>query len=417
MAYMKDSTGRRLDSFPAPRVLVPFATKAGPSFDSGVGLSDGVILGGTARLAHVASRSVFGVSLAFSNWYAGASNVETDSPNAITVRASIEAISTATIPVTFNGSKTVVIDPGATVYSDPVGVDIAKGTTFYTRTFVSVTTGQKFPRGGYFVTTATEGQNYANPAGADTTVSGTTLSGVGLNVRVFGPSAILGYTSNPGKQVWGILGDSIASGSGDSDGGYPQRALAGNYAFQKVGFPGEPLVWNASQGKVRQRRVSLLTAAGITHAFFEYGVNSIGDVNLHANSVASWRTLWNGGILVYQPTITPQTNSTDAWATTANQTLIKTTAQEAARVTFNTWLRDGAPIDAADAPQAPGTSGAGIIRAGQAGHPLAGWVDVASLAETALNSGLWKLGYTSDGTHPNATGAQALSAALLSILA
>jgi hypothetical protein len=92
--------------------------------------------------------------------------------------------------------------------------------------------------------------------------------------------------------------------------------------------------------------------------------------------------------------------------TVANQTLSKTAAEETRRKEFNAWLRDGAPI-IAGAPVTPGTAGA--VRSGTAGHPLTNWFEVADLAESARDSGKWKAGYVSDGTHPNAVGAAALA--------
>ncbi len=98
---------------------------------------------------------------------------------------------------------------------------------------------------------------------------------------------------------------------------------------------------------------------------------------------------------------TPYTNGTDAWATVANQT--PNGSAETNRLDYNVWIRDGAPIDSTT--KAPVAIGAAGLRAGQAGHPLAGYIDAADLGESARNSGKWKAGYTSDGLHPNAVGA------------
>jgi hypothetical protein len=392
--------------------LVPVSSRACPSFDVPA-LSDGVVLGGTGKLRHVASRTFYGVRLAFSNWHSGTGNTEQDAPNAITVRAAVEPFGNVIMPVTFNGARSVVIQPGATVLSDPLGVDIPKGTTFFTRTFVQVAAGEKFPRGGYITASNGEGQNYASPVGADLTATGSaSLTGVGMNVRVFGPSMILGRVKDPGKPVIAVVGDSIAQGAADNDRGYIERALGDSYSFQKVAFPGEALAgWIGNAGLTRYRRSSLLVQASITHAVSEYGVNNLTSATIKVDTLAMWTSLARMGVKVYHCTLTPQTTSTDGFATVANQTLLKSAAEETRRKEFNAWLRDGAPI-VAGAPVAPGTAGA--LRSGAAGHPLTAWFEIADLAESARDSGKWKSGYVSgvDGTHPNAVGAAALAAGI-----
>ena len=395
--------------------LIPFASKASPQFDAGTALSDGVLRGGTARYVHTAGATVSGVVLAFSNWHSGPSNIETNTPNAITVAASIETVSPQWVPVTFNGQYRVTIQPGATVYSDVIGVELLKGATFFTRTYVEVADGEKFPRCGYFVEGGSEGHNYAVTP-VDTTQSATTLSGLNPLTRAFGPSMILGRSVDAGLRVWAGIGDSIAHGSGDTDKGFIQRALLGVVPWVKVAFPGEPLAgWIAQTGRVRARRSAMLLQAGVTDIVHEYGVNSLAVSTLIADLVTSWFVTYRMGARVYQTTLTPQTTSTDAWATVGNQTLLKSAPEEARRIEVNTWLRDGAPIIGSVA-QAAGTTDPSAVRAGQAGHPLAAVFEAADLVESTRNSGKWKPGYTSDGTHPNATGAEAMKAAIPAIL-
>lgn len=399
------------------QVPVPVATRATPPMDNAVGLSDGTIVGGTAKYAHVAVRTCFGIQLAYSNFFSGASNTEQDGPNPITIRAAVEPFGNVIMPVTFNGARSIVIEPGCTVLSDPVGVDIIKGATFWSRTHVSVTAGQKFPRSGIPVASSGEGHNYGTTLGADLTATGSaSLTGQNVNSHALGPSAILGKVIDPGKPVIGLPGDSIMAGTGDAPYiGFAQRALGGNYSFQKVAYPGEAMSGWANvannTGLTRFRRLGLLGRVAMTHILTDYTVNSVAVTTLLADAVVMWLSFARFGVPVYQTTLTPQTTSTDAWATVANQSLFRAQADEDRRVAFNTWLRDGAPVNGVT-PQAPGASGAGIVRAGSVGHPLAGIVEVADLAESARNSGRWKAGYTADGTHPNPTGAAALSAAI-----
>ncbi len=76
--------------------------------------------------------------------------------------------------------------------------------------------------------------------------------------------------------------------------------------------------------------------------------------------------------------------------------------------------RDGLPLDTSTlAPVAAGTSPA--LRSGQAGHPIAAWIDTAATVESSLNSGKWRVdlgALTTDGAHPNATGHGLVAAAL-----
>lgn len=403
----------------AQRLLVPVATKAGPPADSAFSKSNGTVTGGTAKLGHIATRTFYGAQLVFTNWVSGAANTEQDGWNDIKVRAALEYPGNGVHPVTFNGNREVVISPGGTAVSDPLGIDIAKGTTFWSRTYVEVGAGQFFPIGNIPTGSSGEGNNYGSPTGADLTTPGSaSLTGIGTNQYVFGPASILGQVIDPDKPVIGILGDSIFNGIGDSSaafGGYAQRALAGNYSYQKTAFPGEGLSsgWAGNNGMNRRRRMGLLASCGVTHIVTDYTVNALSTTTIQQDAVAAWVSMSRVALSgVWATTLTPQTTSTDAWATVANQTIQYPSDREPRRLAFNNWLRDGAPINASGVPQAVGATGAGIVRAGQVGHPLKGYFEAADIAETARNSGVWKAGYTSDGTHPNATGHAALAACI-----
>jgi lysophospholipase L1-like esterase len=83
------------------------------------------------------------------------------------------------------------------------------------------------------------------------------------------------------------------------------------------------------------------------------------------------------GFPVYVQTNLPATTSTDAFATTANQTVV---ASEAQRLALNASMRAG-----------------GVANAW-------GVVDTARWAESATDPGKWLPGLTADGTHPNRAG-------------
>lgn len=388
---------------------VPVATRALPPSDSATSVSSG-LQGGTARTYHVATRTHHGIQLVYVNWRAGAGPAEVDGANDILVAAAVDYQANV-VPVRFGGAKQVRIAPGGIAVSDPLGLDIPKGATVYARTWVGVDVGGTFPL-NIALQNATEGHNYTATGGADLTNNGDpALSGQNLNTYGYGPAAILGRPTDPGKPVVGIAGDSIFYGTQDNSTGYAARALNGDYSYQKVAFPGEGLSqFIGSAGLFRYRRMSLWEQCGITHVITNYTVNSLSTTTTQVDAVTAWNVLRRYGP-VTAATLTPQTTSTDAWATTANQAIMYPSDREPRRLAFNAWLRNGAPINGVT-PQAVGATGAGIVRAGQAGHPLAGYVDTADLAETARDSGIWKADYTSDGTHPNPTGAAALAAAI-----
>ncbi|MBE7196007.1 MAG: hypothetical protein INR66_26450, partial [Gordonia polyisoprenivorans] len=219
----------------------------------------------------------------------------------------------------------------------------------------------------------------------------------------YGPAAILGAAYDPGTPI-GIIGDSIAAGYTDNDDGYIVRALGSAFSYQRVAHNSENTSRWYSQSQTR--RQSALTGP-CTHFIWEHGINYL-SVNLQPFSAIVWRRLARRGVAIYACTITPQTTSTDSWATPGNQTV---GSNESLRAGYNDWLRAGAPLNPSTfVPVAVGTAGA--LVAGQAGHPLVGYFEIADLAETARNSGKWKANYTGDGTHLNATGAAACAAGI-----
>jgi lysophospholipase L1-like esterase len=405
------------------RQPIPVADRAAPQFAFTSQLSDGTVTAGTSRIRHTATVTCRRIVCAFSNWYNN-NGTEQDGPQDITVSFSVEPATTKIVQGYFGGQRSVVIKPGGTIFSDPIGVNLARGQLFFTRTYISIATAAtKFPQGGYTTVAANgEGHNYA-VGGADLTAAGAGAVPT-TAARVFSAAAVLGLPMTPGQSVVGIVGDSISGGTGDTgtwlDGGWVLRALNLNYSFQQVSMPSQVVDgWYAQEGLTKSRQQSVLETVNPTHLICALGVNGLSagaatwqSLMIGTGLKGAWSVLQSFGVPLYQTTITPQTTSTDSWATVINQTVANST-NETARLAINDWLRDGAPITAA--PIAGGVAasiGAVALRAGQSGHPLAGVIEVADLAESARNSGKWNANYTSDGTHPNATGAAALAAAI-----
>lgn len=356
-----------------------------------LGLSNGTDLGATTGLRHKLMTDVGDVRLVFANIYNGTAGL-----NDISVKASID-IGGVFLPVFFRGGlRTAVITPGGFLVSDPVSLPpgVVKGTIFRTRTYVSVASaGQKWPLGMATANTDNEGV----VAGSDLTDTGTIANSFS---NAFGPVAILGSPTTPQPSV-AIIGDSISDGQADNtygtgtDPGYIQRALFdANLGYVPIGKPGE----RANQfvaAALFSRRFPVV--AGVTDAIAQYGINDVNGATplatMKSDAVSLWTAVANRKVRVWQTTITPSTTSSNTVPA----------VNDAIRTAFNDWIRDGSPIDATTkVPVATGASGA--LRAGQTGHPLSGYFEIADLAETARNSGIWKTGYSADGTHPTQTG-------------
>lgn len=345
-------------------------------------LSDGVDTNVTYRVKHKAYYDTFDIRLVFSNFYLNRS--DTDGVNDITIKAAIE-INTVFYAATFNGSKTITLKPGQIVVSDPIGINIAKDTDFYTRTNVSVASaGQKWPlgntiRGGSFGEGKTTG---------DIVMSGTPSYTTGFS---YSPMAVLGSTTTYKPAVL-IVGDSIASGQGDTQElGFIVRALdSAKIPWMRVSMPGEASY--GFKGLGRMYRAFMCKYA--THAIIQYGVNDLNSFRTYEQFKADLQDIWNflnqRGLKLYQTTLTPKTTSTDGWTTTANQTLATpleswgTDPATSVRYRINEFIR--------------------TIPA-----PLNGVFDVTLKVETAKNSGIWLPNMVGDGVHPNSNGAIALS--------
>jgi lysophospholipase L1-like esterase len=303
----------------------------------------------------------------------------------------------------------VSIDAGGTVWSDPVSMAIPAATQFWTRTYVTVTAGQTW-RSARQLNTALGEAGSASTSETDLTTSGT-ISGSALGMA---PCAIENLYVSDTQPVVLVTGDSIAYGAGDNTsttpwGGFITRALEGVLPHQRVAMYGERLD-HMFLNAFSRRRWPLATGCNIM--LCEYPINDItlgtSLATIQSMLLTHWTNALSRGMRVWQTTITPVTTSTDSWATTANQTVV---ASNPVRILLNNWIRAGAPIDpTSKAAVAVGTSGA--LLAGQSGHPLYGYFEIADLVETARDSGIWKAAYTADGTHPTPTAHAAMAAGI-----
>lgn len=302
----------------------------------------------------------------------GNSVQEAVGPNDIVVKASVEDTDGNRWLVYFNGARTATVQPGGFVLSDPVGLSVAKGSFVWIRTYV---TGATIWLGNVRQNT---GEGTANTDEVD---SGTGADTLALG---YGYSPYVIYGEVPANtRCYAIIGDSVARGllaagaSTGYDNGHMIRAMGTNYGKDvphvQVAKNGETALTFSTPGN-RKFRTGLLE--GCTDAIICHGVNDLaaGAAALQTRITNIATSLQTAGINVWLATLSPVTTSSDGWTTTGNQTV---GANEAARITHNTWVRT-TPIGAV------------------------GYFDVADACESARNSGKWAVNIvlTTDGTHP-----------------
>lgn len=340
------------------------------------GQSDAANPDASFKVSHIAATDCYDIALAYGNYY----DEGWTPTNPITVKASL-LIRGAYYPVYFNGATTAVIGEGGTVVSDPTGIFLAKGETFYSIVFVSAGTGGKYPRGLVMYSERGEGT-----ASTDITAAGNPTSN-----GMFGyhPCAVLGRTLNPTPAVL-LVGDSIMQGANDGwqDVGFAARALdAMGIPWIRVAKGGGSSYNFLNRSSMQRMRL----AKYCTHAITNYGTNDLNGrtyAQLKGDLDTLWAMLASFDLKVIQCTITPHTSSTDAFKTEEAQTFNPSAAQvgpTGVRTQINEYIR-------------------------KAPAPLIGYLEITDAVETARNSGKWKFpSYTVDGLHPSTAGHVAMA--------
>ena len=365
---------------------------------------------GTFRTRHKAYRSVASLRVMHSNL-----GPVSGGASAFTQALSIEKMDGTLIPATYDGAARVTVEPREHVTTDSIPVRLAAGEEFFIRTYREVEeSGMSWSGTGQMgVTSAAYGEGSSHySGGADVTAgvweSGWTADGIAAPL----PHAILADVPE-GAQAALLVGDSIMAVGQDIDAIRP--GMGGGYGVRSAINAGLPYLHIAQGGKQMREvrdgdRIEDWMPPGLvetcTVGLIEMGRNDLtaNSTTLHADAVAVWSHIAGRGIRLAQCTVTPYTDSTDAWATTGSQT-IHDPAAEAKRLAYNAWLRDGAPI----ADGVPVSVGASGVRAGEEGHPLVKIFEATDQVETARDSGIWKPHYTIDGLHPSSSGHQAIA--------
>jgi lysophospholipase L1-like esterase len=352
-------------------------------------LSNGTDTGINTRSAHRDPQPIQTIEVVYANYAAnGAAGETITATGTYTLRAAVEYPSGSYWPLRFQGKRDATIEAGGVVTSARLSIPggIPANTVFWVRTYVTVTSGDKWGSGWSVDSTApwleaTE----QSTSESDLTTSGTIT---GTSGKPFRPIAIRSIRPADTLRLIG-LGDSIISAVGDATD--LRRGWFGILTDQSVsavrmGCSAEKLT--SFTGGGMQARMAA-TTPGCNVAICALGVNDVaGGSNLatiQARMQTLWEFLYRQGIKVWQTTITPYSvTTTDSYATTTNQTVH---SSNAVRVTVNDWLRG----------LTPGTGG---------GQYLSGIVEFADVVESARNSGKWKVtgtaNYaTTDGTHPS----------------
>ncbi len=234
------------------------------------------------------------------------------------------------IPVKFGGRRQFTIEPAHDVVtSDPVAVELPAGTSFYVRSFASVSAVglqlMDYPGSGSRL--AGEFDNRSTTP-LDQTMVPLALSNTGGGYWC--PVAVLGLVTlpagqpNPGAVL--IVGDSIAAGTGDNADalglqGYIQRSLENTIGFVTAARGSTTAFSVVAHG---DGQYALSVDTGITDVLLEDGRNDllsyqVTDVQLEGYIGQIVARYAQAGKRVWCFTVPPTTQSNDGWTSLANQ--------------------------------------------------------------------------------------------------
>lgn len=370
---------------------------------------------GQSKLFHRAGAAGYtGIQFLYTNRSNAQANITDNltSLGTLTVKAAME-YNSVIYPVTFNGgSATVVLAPGASIWSDPLGIILPANATFFERNLV-LCSGGSFVRGSIVLSSRSEGIEVGSSGSplTDKVYSGTITAPVNTLTSVYSAVAIRGWPLNRNYGSVVVLMDSLAAGVGaatiSEDRGFGDKAFSNLYGVANVAVSGGTLAGWTSTADVRWRR-EIISQLRPSLIICGCGGNDLNNVGVTAAQVITLlQTFWNQlkiyGVPLIGWTIPPRTTSSDNWRTYAGQTINSPNANwEVERLALNTYLRNSAVSD---------------------GY-LAQVVDYAAAVEDGgvAQTGRWKYDgvtnnlWTSDGAHANDTGyvnAQAVIGALI----
>lgn len=304
----------------------------------------------------------------------------------------------ATHRLTFGGAQTFAISGSVVpVLSDPVPVTVISGTTVTGRLYYESVSVQHNAA-------KSMGINPAFWGPGDSTGTGAGIVSTNNSQRYIPTFVSVTALTIPAAVAVLGTGDSIFESGSGTPTGYTRGATEAGVAFVNAGRWGGQTITAGDQG------LPALTL--FTHVLDQYGFNDITNeviTKTMADKILTWNWMLgqNPALKITGCTVTPSASSTDGWTTLTNQTPdVGTTYGGLNRwqrsIAYNDWMRDGAPILAGVA--APGTTDPTAKRAGQAGHPLKGYLEIADVIESARNSGKFRVDLGAlavDGVHMN----------------
>ena len=300
-------------------------------------------------------------------------------------------------------NTTLLIPDGSFVITDPIRLALPKGAPYAERI---ATIGA--PPGVQRTTMGVDYFTSANTWRSGALTSTMLMPGTGAAGM---DTITLGLPAQPAPWVC-IVGDSIDYGivggsgttvdSGDSlqNSGWVERGLqmAGGFGLLSITRTGDSLGnWYLTQNRRFMRLGMLGQLAPVVNfgaCVFVVGlcINDITASTSSANIITMIQWLcqdllaFNPAGLFYSTCMPGGVNSTDSYATVANQAV--SSVYDANRKAVNAWLR----------------SGGGGLFGGLTGRTLTGIIDRAAAVEVQNgSSGVWQPGYTNDGTHPTQT--------------
>jgi hypothetical protein len=324
------------------------------------------------------------------------SSINTTSTGAIhTIKRYIEYPAGVFYQVLWAGASTVSLSAGGRVVSDIVaGLTIPAGAKFWERTVILTTATIPIiilPAGSDVL-----GVDDGNVSG-DLGNSGTVPPTTGLNT--LGCQAIIGTVNATAARSFVVIGDSLVFGALD-DTGVGTRHGSGWVArmLDNLGLPYFKWCLGGQQATDQAALIATINAdvgvMGFTDLIVQSGLNDLRLGRTKAQIETDYQTIFAAANITgkrkYLTTITPRSTSTDAWATTINQT-----AQTDGNMADLTGLNTD-------------------IRAGQAN--AFGFIEAADAAMSARDSKIHKAppAGTADGTHFNSVRA-ALVASLVTV--
>lgn len=320
-----------------------------------------------------------------------------------TIKRYIEYPATVFHQVLWSGATTKVISAALAIHTSDVILSsvtglplvIPAGTKFWERTVVTSGTtvsAIELPAGA--TTLGIDDGNVAADQGNSGTIAATS------GITSVGCLGMIGTVMAGGARGFGIVGDSISFGQGDITGvgamgssGWPARLIDPSYPsikFAKGGMAAFNITGDSTNAK--NLYANAMAAVGATDTLVQMGAGDLRQAgNPYATvetNVISLATIFGTGRRNYGTTYLPRTDSTDSWATTANQT----------PKTDGDWAHLSNLND--------------DVRALLSGY--IGYVDAADATMTSRNSGIWPAPPTpsADGVHPNSTRAATIAAAL-----